>query len=210
MAEASPHAPSPRAERTRQRLLDAAGQCFAASGFAKTTVEEIAAAAGVSKGLVYHHFRSKDQILQAVLERTLRDWTELSLHRLQESARDKGALEALAEMHRASLEYARDNPVVRALFQLDPLVFQGLGSSAAVRAVIEPFRVALVRVLEQGIDSGELRPSLDVERAADVVRLLNMGFIDQILNPEWIDAADPRLIEASIDVLFHGLAREDG
>jgi AcrR family transcriptional regulator len=63
-----------RAERTRRRILDAACHCFAASGYAKTTVEEIALQAGVSKGLVYHHFRGKEQILEAVLERTLADW----------------------------------------------------------------------------------------------------------------------------------------
>ena len=50
---------SERVERKRQRILDAAGQCFAASGYAKTTVEEIARSAGVTKALVYQHIRGK-------------------------------------------------------------------------------------------------------------------------------------------------------
>src|SRR5512134_3890312 len=69
---------SDRAERTRQRILDAAAQCFAASGFSRTTVEAIAAGAGVSKALVYHHFRAKEAIFEELLERTLSEWARVS------------------------------------------------------------------------------------------------------------------------------------
>ena len=79
MSISVPH-PAPtrteRTERTRQRILDAAGHCFAASGYARTAVERIAVQAGVSKALVYNYFRGKEQILEAVLERTLEDWDE--------------------------------------------------------------------------------------------------------------------------------------
>ncbi len=122
---------SERAERTRHRILDAAGQCFAASGYAKTTVEEIALHAAVSKALVYHHFRGKEQILEAVLERTLADWDEAT--QTANWPEGKSALQGLAEMHRGTLRYARDNPLVRALFQNDPLVLLNMRGSAAVR-----------------------------------------------------------------------------
>ena len=61
-------------ERKRQRLLKAASSCFARLGFAKSTVEEIAKTAGISKGLVYVHFSSKEELLEAVLEESLDDW----------------------------------------------------------------------------------------------------------------------------------------
>ena len=204
-ASQAPAARSERAERTRHRILDAAGQCFAASGYAKTTVEEIALQAAVSKALVYHHFRGKEQILEAVLERTLADWDEAT--QTANWPEGKSVLQGLAEMHRGTLQYARDNPLLRALFQNDPLVLLDMRGSAAVRRSLERFRAQLVEAIRVGVDSGELREDLDVERTADVVRILHLALIEHILDPEWIDVSDERLVEASLDVLFRGLAK---
>lgn len=59
-----------RREQTRQRILDGAAAAFAASGYAATSMEEIAATAGVSKLLLYRDFTGKRELYQAVLERT--------------------------------------------------------------------------------------------------------------------------------------------
>ena len=208
MSSAAPQRPvrSERAERTRQRILDAAGYCFAASGYAKTTVEEIALQAGVSKALIYTHFRGKEQILEAVLERTLADWDQTT--RATGWPEGESVLQGLADMHRAGLRYARDNPLLCALFRLDPLILLDMRRSAAVRRSLAQFREQLVAAIRAGVASGELREELDVEHAAEVVRILHLAFIDHLLNPEWIDAPDERLIEASLEVLFRGLARE--
>jgi AcrR family transcriptional regulator len=195
---------SKRAERTRQRILDAAGHCFAAGGYAKTTVEEIAGQAAVSKALVYHHFRGKEQILEAVLERTLADWDEAA--RTASWPEGKSVIQGLAEMYRATLQYARDNPLVHALFQNDPSVLLNMRGSAAVRRTMEQYRGELVEAIRAGVASGELRGNLDVEGCADVVRILHLALIEHLLDPEWIDAPDERLVETSLDVLFRGLA----
>ncbi len=57
-----------RPPRGRQKLFDAATRLFAAQGFDATTVEQITAEAGVSKGLVYNYFRSKEELLVALLD----------------------------------------------------------------------------------------------------------------------------------------------
>ncbi len=51
----------------REQILDAARQCFARQGVARTTVDQIARAAGVAKGTVYLYYRSKDAILRHAL-----------------------------------------------------------------------------------------------------------------------------------------------
>jgi AcrR family transcriptional regulator len=196
-----------RVERTRRRILRAAGLCFAAQGFSKTTVPEIAAAAGVSKGLVYHHFRAKELILEALLERTLADWSRVSGIR-EHVARTGSVLAGLERALRGSLDYARSNPLVRALFQLDPLVVQGLGSSAAVQRSVADGRAQLVEAMRAGIAAGELRADLDPERAADLLRMLMIAFVDHLLDPRWIDASDEVLVSTSLDVLCRGLRAE--
>lgn len=57
------------AEATRESILDAAEQVFMEKGVAKASLEEIARAAGVTRGAVYWHFRNKQDILDAMLER---------------------------------------------------------------------------------------------------------------------------------------------
>ncbi|GIH13308.1 TetR/AcrR family transcriptional regulator [Rugosimonospora africana] len=59
-----------RREQTIARILDGAAAAFAKAGFAGTSMEEIAAAAGVSKLLLYRDFAGKKELYQAVLERT--------------------------------------------------------------------------------------------------------------------------------------------
>ena len=208
MSEPSPQALVPRsdrAERTRQRILDAAAQCFAASGFSRTTVEAIAAGAGVSKALVYHHFRAKEAIFEELLERTLSEWARVG--RIDEHRVAGGSvIDALADMVRASLAYARCNPLVRSLYQFDPLVVRFVGSSATVRRHANEGRVRLVDAIQRGIAAGDLRRDLDPARVADVARMLIMAMIDHLLNPEWLDASDEQFVETCLSVLFHGVA----
>jgi AcrR family transcriptional regulator len=207
MSQATPQAVPPRserAERKRQRILDAAAQRFAAGGFSKVTVEEIATAAGVSKALVYHHFRGKEAIFEELLERTLSEWALVG--RVDEHLPPDGSIrEALAGMVRASLRYAQGNPLVRSLFQLDPTVVQFVGSSATVRRHVDEGRARLVDAIERGIAHGELRGDLEPSRVADVARMLMMALIDHFLNPEWLHADDERFVDTCLEILFHGI-----
>ena len=56
-------------EATRRALLDAATTLFAEKGYTRTSLEEIASAARVTKGAIYHHFPSKTTLFEVVLER---------------------------------------------------------------------------------------------------------------------------------------------
>ncbi|WP_309644348.1 TetR/AcrR family transcriptional regulator [Phenylobacterium sp.] len=53
---------------TRGAILSAAADLFGAHGFAATSVDQIAAAAGVAKGAIYHHFPTKESVFEAVFE----------------------------------------------------------------------------------------------------------------------------------------------
>jgi AcrR family transcriptional regulator len=62
---------SDRREQTTRRILDGAAAVFAKGGYAGTSMEEIAAAANVSKLLLYRDFAGKRELYQAVLDRTI-------------------------------------------------------------------------------------------------------------------------------------------
>jgi AcrR family transcriptional regulator len=61
------------AEATRQRLLDAAAEEFAARGIAGARVDRIAQAARSNKAQIYHYFGSKDALFEAVFDRIVED-----------------------------------------------------------------------------------------------------------------------------------------
>ena len=58
------------AQETRERLLDAAGRMFCEKGLTSTSLDDIARAAGMTRGAIYWHFRNKADLVEALWERT--------------------------------------------------------------------------------------------------------------------------------------------
>lgn len=84
----------------RGRLLSAAAHLFRDKGFDRTTVRDIAAAVGIQSGSIFHHFKSKEDILFAVMEEVIRFNTE----RLRQAVADGATpLEQLRNLVRAEL-----------------------------------------------------------------------------------------------------------
>lgn len=85
----------------RGRLLTEAARLFREKGYERTTVRDLAAAVGIQSGSLFHHFRTKEEILKAVMVETIRLNTALMQAALEaaESSRDK-----LRGLIRAELE----------------------------------------------------------------------------------------------------------
>jgi len=60
--------PQARTQETRARILDAAQTIFAEQGFEKTQLEQVAARAGYSRGAIYAHYSSKEDVFLALME----------------------------------------------------------------------------------------------------------------------------------------------
>ncbi len=58
-------------EGRRHQLMESALQLFASEGYAHCTISRLAASAGISKGLMYHYFKSKEELLEAIIEKGL-------------------------------------------------------------------------------------------------------------------------------------------
>jgi TetR/AcrR family transcriptional regulator, cholesterol catabolism regulator len=58
-------------ESARGKLLQTAAHLFRHKGFERTTVRDLASAVGIQSGSIFHHFKSKDEILRAVMEETV-------------------------------------------------------------------------------------------------------------------------------------------
>lgn len=68
-------------EQTVEHILSTAAKLFTEKGFEKTSIQDILNELGMSKGAIYHHFRSKEEILDRLMQRQVQSATEL-LHEL--------------------------------------------------------------------------------------------------------------------------------
>jgi AcrR family transcriptional regulator len=99
MATASVTRQLPRPER-REAILAAAAGAFAGAGYAATSMEDIAAASGVTKLIVYRHFDSKEALYRAVLEQVFKRQAELFVDNVTKGLQAAGATQALLAVAR--------------------------------------------------------------------------------------------------------------
>ncbi|MFR5527352.1 MAG: TetR/AcrR family transcriptional regulator, partial [[Clostridium] innocuum] len=79
-------------QRTVEKILEVSLALFNEKGYEKTTIQDIVNALGMSKGAIYHHFKSKDEIIEALSERCYHNDTQMELLR---NASDKTGIEKL-------------------------------------------------------------------------------------------------------------------
>lgn len=92
--------------QSRNAILQAAFEMFAHVGFAKTSMAAIAQKAGVSKGLIYHHFESKDEVLAAVFDSLV----EKSTGVWSEDFASKSPSELLQTIIDLTISFMNENP----------------------------------------------------------------------------------------------------
>ena len=156
----------PGPEKTQRAILEAAESLFGAHGFKKTTLEDVAEAAHVSRPLVYRYFRDKPTLFAHVLERVLREWNEVLV---AEAAREAdGTAEVLRRVLVACLDFAQSRTVLRGLLVRDARLVR-----AAAGGVLDDGRrllPALVRqILQTGIRRGDVRSDLGLDDMTHVV-----------------------------------------
>ena len=190
---------SPQERRTQ--ILQAARDCFAERGYAVTRVEEIAKAAGLSKGGLYVHFASKEAIFDALHdEEVARAGEALALIRaLPLPAREKlGALAAGIVARYVSSEQHR-----RFLLVLGEVGLSTPSVQAKVLATHGMFVAAITEMVEEGVASGEFRP-VDPRHAALLLKVLSDGIEGAIALGYEMDTA--AFLQEAVDILLHGLA----
>jgi AcrR family transcriptional regulator len=158
-------------EDKRRQLLDAAVRVFARKGFHASRVGDIAEEAGVAHGLLYHYFKSKDEVLQAVFQE---NWSLLVARIESVEETEEPAADQLRHISAIVLRTWLHLPdVVR-------VVIQEFGRSPELAERIGELTLpidALERVIARGIETGEFRQDIDPTFAATVV----YGSIDELL-----------------------------
>ena len=143
----------------RDELLAIAGRLFAERGFKNTTVRDIADAAGILSGSLYHHFDSKESMVDELLD-TFQ--TELWKKYDAIEASDLSPKRKLEAIVRASFEAIGEHRNEVAIFQSDALYLATFERFGYLIERNRKFRTLWTGLLEAGVASGELRADLDV------------------------------------------------
>ena len=187
-------------------LLDAALRVFAARGYRNASLEEVAAAAGVTKGAVYYHFTNKEQLLSRALEHH----QERAFARLEDAlGKEHGSASARLRVlfHSA---FGGDDPVRRDVLLLlhsiaheAPDVYRRWVGTGPMRW----WRVVESLIVE-GQESGEFRGDADAEVTA---RVALVGVLAQFSWQRYAESVPgvaidrERLIDGAVDLLIASL-----
>jgi TetR/AcrR family transcriptional regulator, repressor for uid operon len=178
----------------RTRILDAAERCFVRSGFHRTTVQDVAAEAGMSAGNLYRYFPSKDAIVDGLTERDQREVAGMF-----------GALDEAPDFMAGFAELGRqcfhDEPREKAVLCLEIWAEAARNPASATRSAAFAAEIVgrMTELLDRAKAAGSIAPLMSTGAVAAVICTLADGlFVRRAILPDF-DAE--REIPAILDVI---------
>jgi TetR/AcrR family transcriptional regulator, cholesterol catabolism regulator len=191
-----------RGEAVRQaELLGIAADLFADRGYVATTVRDIADEAGILSGSLYHHFDSKESMIDEILS-TFIDQTLASYEAVV--AEGKGPKETFEGLVRTSLESMVESRSAILIYQNEARFLAAEPRFAYLSTAHRKFEKIWTDVLKKGVKSGEFRDSIDPKLVYRLVR-------DTVWTaPRWYrpggSLKPERIIEQYLAVLVDGVS----
>ncbi len=133
----------------RTEILDVAGRLFGAKGYDKCTVNDILDAIGIAKGTFYYYFKSKEEVLESIIERV----TEIVVARAKEAASNPELSPVMKILHTIlsmKVESEVDNGLMEGLHKPDNALMHQKSLSLMVTRVAP----ILAKIVDEGISQG--------------------------------------------------------
>jgi AcrR family transcriptional regulator len=198
----------PDSERSKAGILNAAYKLFVKRGFAATTITDIAASAGVAKGLVLFHFKTKEDVFHEVVRRVIP--TLLADLEAINSTDERSAAELLRDALRQIYRNIVKRPQARAILRL--LIAEGrrfpILSAYYHAEVASRGNAALTKIVEIGVERGEF----SIEMSENVSHVLLGPLIGSLFWQMLFENIEPldidQLYELHISMALNGLIRQ--
>jgi AcrR family transcriptional regulator len=184
----------------RAHLVLLAGELFAEKGFRATTVREIADAAGILSGSLYHHFDSKesigDEILSSFLNAVLDDYRAAV-------ASSGDPREVLERIVRSTVDTLTHHRAALMMLQNDWSYFSSAPRFAYLREALREIEAVWVQQLEKGVRQGAFRADLDPKLTYRLLRdILWMPVRWHRPEGQW---TPEQVTEAFLSLVFKGI-----
>src|ERR1700730_5184482 len=164
-------------ERTRERLLQAASREVYRTGFQSASLDPILASAGVTKGALYYHFKSKEALGYAVVEEVIEEITRDRWVRPLQRSKDKDAIDALIGIVRAIPARPKDVkggcPLVNLAQEMSPLDEQ---FRERLERIFHAWQEEIAAAFRRAQSQGTVRRDLVPEEIASFLIALVEGY----------------------------------
>lgn len=194
---------SRRASQRKEQILKAAEKVFARKGFQEATVSDVAREAELSEATIYEYFSSKEELLFSIPGETARRGKEVLEFHLQYV---RGAANKLRSIIYHYLSFYQNNPDYASIAMLVLKQNRKFLETEAYQTVREGSRVIL-KVVEEGIASGEFSPDTDPY----LVRSVVLGTIEHILTRKLLLGKPEDLVafaDPLTDLVVQGISRK--
>lgn len=167
------------ADDIEQRILAAATELIVHYGYAKTTMNDISRESGVAKSTIYTRWKTKDDLLMALIARETLWYIERWLEYTE--ADPQGG--TIAGLYRNAFRTLYECPLLMALYRQDRQI---LGSALINRFMNRPPATLRVELLRHMQSAGVVRQDIDIEAMVYVLNMMSYGFlkIDEIIPAE--------------------------
>lgn len=186
----------------REQILSAARRCFIENGYHPTRMDDIARAAGLSKGGVYFHFKSKQEVFESLVgeefDESMRFLGEVNSG--DRSVAEK--MQAIAGHYLSYFDQAPDAP--RFFIVMGEMALRDEALAKKLLEMQAAFIEQISKLLEQGVQEGMLRETNTLAVAALLKALLD-GV--EGLNALGYQLEAPALVQAGLDLVMNGLAK---
>lgn len=194
----------PGREDSRRDLMNVAIDCFAKYGYAATSIDRIAKAAGVTKGALYYHFKDKEELLFEAVKSRVGQF-ERRVVNITTPVADAAA--ALRQLARICFEHATKSNHRRLIVTL---MVEALDTNPRLeeqfRSMMQRFRGFLAGIVQSGQDHRQFRADVDPRLAAQVFAGAVMGAeIQYYQDPKHFDL--DRALDAYLEQFLGWLSR---
>ncbi|AZC19774.1 MULTISPECIES: TetR/AcrR family transcriptional regulator [Pseudomonas] len=148
-------------ESARGKLLRTAAHLFRNKGYERTTVRDLAGAVGIQSGSIFHHFKSKDDILRAVMQETIHYNTALMRAELAEAGSVRDRVLALIRCELQSIMGGSGEAMAVLVYEWRSLSAEG---QAAVLALRDIYEQIWLQVLGEAKEAGFIRGDVFITR----------------------------------------------
>ncbi len=196
---------SPRTDVSIERksqILDAATAVFARKGFYEASMDDIVDESGLSKGALYWYFKSKDQIISALLDRLFEP--ELEELRALVNAEGSARTRLLEFAALTAREMKRMTRIIPLTYEFYALAFRNPAVRKKLREFLREYIRNLIPLIEQGMARGEFRQT-DAAQIATALAAVGEGtLLLWVYDPKGIDL-DQQLV-AGMQFILDGIA----
>ena len=189
-------------DRKQNDIFHASLRLFARFGYQKTTMDDVAAEVGMSKGNIYFYVSSKRDLYEKTVSSALRQWRETVAAAV---GRVDDVVEKFSVMARLSFEYLVDHEDLRAVLIKDPSIFTLTPREDRFYEINLGAMQLIKNIIAQGIAEGRFLP-VDVDHTSELFFSIYIMFlIKRYVKSEGISAA--RMYEEGMKIILRGICR---